>query len=406
MDPRLNPYTPNAGAMPAVLSGRQAQQDAFDVLLSRLAAGRTDRSLLLTGLRGVGKTVLLSAFRDIAVEHEWAVVSAEIEDETDFRYVLAELTRDALYQVSPPSKWLAKAKRAAGVLRAFAVTMSPDGSIALSLRDTDMVAGPADTGDLSYDAPNLFEALGEAARENRKGVVLLIDEAQFLDRRALTGLLMSIHRITQRGLPVTLIAAGLPQVIGRVSEARGYAERLFEVLSLGALSAPDAEQALVGPAAKHLKYSPDAVARVIDISKGYPFFLQEYGSVLWEIVPRSPVTVDHVDEALPIVHARLDKNFFAIRAGTLTETETRYLRAMAELPGSGPWKSGEIAIQMGLKSSAESAAVRSALLAKSIIYSPRHGETAFTVPHFDDYLRRTYPFEKHVPVPRKHRRAS
>jgi hypothetical protein len=389
MDPRRNPYTPNAGARPPALVGRDPELTAFDVLLYRLQAGHAEQSMLITGLRGVGKTVLLGAFEERARLAGWVTVETEITRDADFGSRMAQLVRRALLQVAPRERWRERAKRAAGVLRSFALTVSSEGAVTGTL-DIDPVPGAADSGDLGEDLTDLLLALGEAAKEHESGVVFLLDEVQFLERMQLEALITALHKTVQRQLPITLVGAGLPHVPRLAGEAKSYAERLFTFPVIGRLSEPEAALALTTPA-EELGVSVDrrAVATVVAYTEGYPYFLQEYGKELWDHAAGSPVTPQEAVETQPIVEAKLDGNFFRVRVERATERELRYLRAMAEL-GPDPQRAGDVAAVLG-DPSERWGPTRARLIEKGLLYAPDYGLAAFTVPQFDRFMRRTYP---------------
>ena len=389
MDPRENPYTPNAGARPPLFVGRDEQLDSFDVLLSRLERGRTERSMILTGLRGVGKTVLLGRFEDHAAQRGWATVDTEITKDMPFGRRMVALARQALLQLSPKSKWKDRATRAAGVLRSFELTVDSTGALSAGL-NTERVEGKADTGDLGPDLTDLFLALGEAAADHGTGVVFLVDEIQFLAVAEFEALIAALHKTVQRSLPITLVGAGLPQIPRLAGEAKSYAERLFTFPELGRLDEHSAGQAIAGPA-HHLgvDFHPDALRLVVAETEGYPFFLQEFGRVLWNHTPASPITAADVHAAQPAVEHELDASFFRVRAGRTTDLELRYLRAMAEL-GPGSHRASAVA-QVLDRTADQLGQIRTRLIDKGLLYAPSYGLAAFTVPQFDRYMRRTHP---------------
>lgn len=391
MEPLTNPYRPGAGTPPPALLGRDLLLDAVGVTVRRAVAGRPGKSLMPIGLRGVGKTVLLNRFGDIA--HDAGMVTAFIEapETGDFRTMLAIRLRKVLLGLerSGPSR---AALRALRVLKTFTLQL-PDGSrIAI---DVDAMAGEADSGDLASDLTDLLVATGEAAAERSAGLLLAIDEVQYLSDRELGGLITAVHRSTQLSLPVVLVGAGLPQLPGLAGEAKSYAERLFDFPLVGSLSPEDARAAIAIPAADQgVEFTDAALDLIVAESHGYPYFLQEWGYHVWNHAAGSPVSEGDVSSIRPIVLDQLDRNFFLVRADRLTPRERDYLRAMAEL-GSGPHRSGDVAAMLGVK--VESVAPRRAqLIAKGMIFSPAHGDTAFSVPLFDDYLRRAMP-EWHPP---------
>lgn len=399
MDPRDNPYTPNAGARPPLLVGRTDLLDTFEVLLARLNNGYTEQSMIITGLRGVGKTVLLGAFEETAREMRWATVESEITKGGDFGPRIATLVRQALFQIAPRARWSDRMTRAAGVLRSFTVTVSPDGAVSAGL-GVDAVEGAADSGDLSVDLTELMVALGEAARDHGTGVVFLFDEVQFLTSREFEALIAGLHKTVQRSLPVTLVGAGLPQIPRLAGEAKSYAERLFRFPEIGPLPGSDATDALVAPAQSlGVEYEPDAAARIVEISEGYPYFLQEYGKSVWDEAAGPRITVEDVEDVVPLVESKLDGSFFRVRAERTTELELQYLRAMAEL-GSDAQKASDVARIMH-RTSEQLGPTRSRLIEKGLLYTPGYGLAAFTVPQFDRYMIRNHMLTVTPPVARR-----
>ncbi|MGE5407297.1 MAG: ATP-binding protein [Syntrophothermus sp.] len=389
MRPHDNPYTPNAGARPPALVGRDEELEAFEVLLDRLRRGHTEQSMLITGLRGVGKTVLLTSFEERARERDWTTVEAEITKGTEFGTRIGQLVRRALLQLAPRARWQDRARRAAAVLKSFQLTVTPEGALTAGL-DVEAAAGFADSGQLDEDLTDLLIALGEAAQEQDSGVVFLIDEVHFLTTPELEALIAALHKTVQRQLPITLVGAGLPQLPRLAGEAKSYAERLFKFPSIGQLSAEEAERALVEPAEQlGVGFEREAVSAVIDYTEGYPYFLQEYGNVLWNQVEASPITAADVADAQEAVEAKLDSGFFRVRAERTTELELRYMRAMAEL-GPNPQQAKDVAAKLG-RTSEQMGPTRSRLIEKGLLFTPGHGLAAFTVPQFDRFMRRAYP---------------
>lgn len=388
MRPHDNPYTPNAGARPPVLVGRDAQLTKFEVLLDRLRRGHTEQSMLITGLRGVGKTVLLTTFEEIARDRGWTTVEAEITKNTEFGPRMGQLARRALFHIAPRERWRDRARRAAAVIKSFQVTVSPEGAMTAGL-DVDALQGLADTGDLAEDLTDLWVALGEAAAENDAGVVFLLDEVQFLRVVEFEALIAALHKTVQRQLPITLVGAGLPQLPRLAGEAKSYAERLFQFPRIGQLKAELAAKALVEPARElEIEYDGPAVEAILDYTQGYPYFIQEYGNVVWDLAPGSPISLDEVLSAREAVEAKLDESFFRVRAERTTELELRYMRAMAEL-GPDPQQAKDVADLLG-RTSQQMGPTRSRLIDKGLLYTPGHGLAAFTVPQFDRFMRRTY----------------
>ena len=388
MRPHDNPYTPNAGARPPALVGRDAQLEAFEVLLDRLRRGHTEQSLLITGLHGVGKTVLLGAFEERAREREWTTVEAEITKNVEFGVRMALLARRALLQVAPRARWRDRGRRAAEVLRSFHLTVSPQGELTFGL-DVDAAEGLADSGSLGEDLTDVLVALGEAAQEQDRGVVFLFDEVQFLSLAELEALIAALHKTVQRQLPITLVGAGLPQLPRLAGEAKSYAERLFQFPMIGRLSSDEAARALVEPAAPlGVEFAHEAVEAIVDYTEGYPYFLQEYGKLVWEHADASPVTLADVRGTQEAVEAKLDSSFFRVRTDRVTGLELQYMRAMAEL-GAEPQAAKDVAQLMGRRSE-QLGPTRSRLIEKGLLFTPAHGLAAFTVPQFDRYMRRAH----------------
>jgi hypothetical protein len=386
MDEYSNPYRPGAGARPPALIGRDALIERFGVTARRALAGKPGKSLLPTGLRGVGKTVLLNRFVEIAVGLGMAQCFIEAPEGSDFRLLIASHLRKSLLALKSRGATGA-VLRALRVLKAFTLQI-PDGPSVLV--DVDPLIGQADSGIVSDDVTDLLLATGEAARSLGSGFLLAIDELQYLSQEGLAALITAVHRTVQLDLPVVLVGAGLPQLPSLAGEAKSYAERLFEFPEVGSLAADDAAAALRIPAEQAgVTYSSDALARTVEEAQGYPYFLQEWGYVLWNESVGPAIALAEVERAAPLVMRKLDESFFRVRFDRLTPKEKEYLRAMAEL-GPGPHRSGDIAASLGVR--VESVAPRrSMLVTKGMVFSPAHGDTAFTVPLFDGFLRRAMP---------------
>ncbi len=361
------------------------------MLLHRLEAGRPQQSMIVTGLRGVGKTVLLNAFRDVAIERGWTAVDAEVTKNADFADRMSRLTRRALFSLSSTENWKDRARRAAAALKSFTVTFKPDGSIATGL-NVDALSGIADSGDMSEDLTDVFIALGEAAGEEGTGVVFLLDEVQYLSSIELEALISALHKTVQRALPITMVAAGLPQIPRLAGEAKSYSERLFTFPRIGRLGERDARDALVLPALElDVDFESDAARRVVELTEGYPYFIQEYGRLVWDNARESPVTLPDVDRVAPLVDEQLDESFFRVRAGRATPLELQYLRAMAEL-GPDAHMAGEVAELLN-RTSEQLGPTRASLIDKGLLYTPSRGLAAFTVPQFDRHMKRNYRLE-------------
>lgn len=392
MDPIINPYAPGAGTPPPELAGRDAVREQVRVALERVRRGSPTKSVILVGLRGVGKTVLLRRIADDAERAGIGPIRVETPEDRSLPSVLAPRLRTALEQlkVRSGSRVQHVASRAlrglSGFVRALKVKYR---DIEVSLADPPE-AGLADNGDLESDLPALLEAVGEVAREAGTALVLFIDELQYVQENELAALITALHLCGQRQLPITLVGAGLPALRGNTGKAKSYAERLFDFPTIGPLPRLAAEQAIRKPAAVHdVAFDDDALAAILDKTEGYPYFLQEWGKHVWDSARGSPITVADVSRAHDLTMAALDASFFSVRLDRLTPAEKRYLRAMAEL-GPGPHRSGEIAECLG-KTVQSQAPLRGKLIQKGMVWSPSHGDTAFTVPLFDEFLRRTIP---------------
>ncbi|MFC6704833.1 ATP-binding protein [Flexivirga alba] len=403
MDPLRNPYTPNAGAEPEAVVGRDDQLASFDLLLARLERGRTEQSMIITGLRGVGKTVLLGQFRTKALAAQWTVVELEVSkhDETEFRLDLATRLRSALLDLSPKVRWTERFHHAAAVLKSFTLSASADGNWALGL-DVDAAEGFADHQNLAADLTDVFIALGEAAKEHGHGVVLLFDEVQFLSRAQLEALIEALHKMVQRKLPVTLVGAGLPQIAELAGDAKSYAERLFKFPAISNLSPDDARRALTMPADDEgVTWSVEALTEAVKTTGGYPYFLQELGYVTWAIAEGNRVELSNVRDAADAYEAKLDGSFFRVRLDRATALQRAYLRAMAEL-GPDAQKAADVAERMG-RTSENLAPTRAELINMGLLYTPEFGYAAFTVPHFDKFMMRAVPVLE-VPELKRRRR--
>lgn len=391
MDPLRNPYTPNAGAEPEAVVGRDDQLASFDLLLARLERGRSEQSMIITGLRGVGKTVLLGQFRTKALARQWTVVELEVSkhDEGEFRLDLATRLRSALLDLSPKVRWTERFHHAAAVLKSFTISADAGGTWSLGL-DVDAAEGFADHQNLAADLTDVFIALGEAAQEHGRGVVLLFDEVQFLSRVQLEALIEALHKMVQRKLPVTLVGAGLPQIAELAGDAKSYAERLFKFPAISNLSPDDAGRALSVPSNDEgVSWSSDALREAVRITGGYPYFLQELGYVTWAVAEGDKVELVNVQEAVDAYEAKLDGSFFRVRLDRATALQRAYLRAMAEL-GSDAQKAADVAERMG-RTSENLAPTRAELINMGLLYTPEFGYAAFTVPHFDKFMLRAVP---------------
>lgn len=386
-----NPYVPGAGVQPPELSGRKQFLDSAEVAIARAAEKRPAKSFIIVGLRGVGKTVLLSRVNELALAKNCRVVSAEAHDDKKFPQLIAPHIRRVLLDLDRLGAVNEHAKKALRVFRSWLGTIKvKTGDFEFSL-DVDPERGIADSGDLEVDLPELFTALGLAAQARSVAVILIIDEIQYLSEKELSAIVMAMHRVAQLNLPLLLAGAGLPLVVGKMGESKSYAERLFSFPEVGALGFEDASQALIEPASQQgVTFEPKALSKIHSLTRGYPYFIQEWGYVSWNVARGPRITEADVDNSTPIALRRLDESFFRVRFDRLTPREKQYLRAMAEL-GSGPFRSGDIAEKLGVRSQSLGPC-RSSLISKGMIYSPAFGDTTFTVPLFDEYMRRAMPF--------------
>ena len=390
MDPIKNPFSPGAGSPPPELVGRDPILDQARILLGRVRVKRAEKSILLTGLRGVGKTVLLNEIERQARAEGYLTVSIEAQEDKPLGPLLAQHLRAVLFELDRIAGAGDKVKRGLRVLRSFVGALKVTyGDISIGL-DVDPEQGSADSGDLEIDLPNLFLAVAEAAEERAMAVAVLIDEIQYLDRRELAALIMAMHRMQQRQLPLVLLGAGLPILPGLAGESKSYAERLFNFPDVGALSENDSAKALREPAqAAGAAFEDDALQEIYRLTKGYPYFLQEWGYQSWNLATTSPITLAVVRSATTVVIPRLDQNFFRVRFSRLTRGEKNFLRAMASL-GSGPYRTGDVASALVVKVTSLGP-TRAQLIRKGMVYSPAHGDMAFTVPLFDEFMIRAMP---------------
>jgi len=396
MDALRNPYTPGAGTPPPALTGRDPELEQFALLLGRLERGRPEQSLLVTGLRGVGKTVLLDAFAGIAIERGWFASSTEITGDTRLAKVVATMTREALLDLRRIERVREAARRALSILKAFTLTTGVGVEIRLEL---DVQEGIADSGDLGRDLGDLFVEVGTVAGDAGRGVVFLLDEVQFLGRSDFEGLIAGLHRSTRRQLPFTVVGAGLPSLPRLAGEAKSYAERLFTFPTIGALSDPAARMALVEPAlAEGVSFTEGALNEILRLSARYPYFLQQYGKHAWLTGTDDVIDEVAVERAHELVLSVLDVDFFHVRFERAAPAEQRYLAAIAAL-GDGPQRSGEVTRLLGYTSTTETGPVRDSLIKRGLIYSPRHGLVDFTVPLFGDFMRRQHPLAELLPEP-------
>lgn len=390
MDPIQNPYAPGAGTQPPELAGRGEIRETARIALERIRRGRPSKSIIMVGLRGVGKTVLLNRIREDAEDRSFYTAEIEAPEHRSLPATLAPYLRRIVLQLSRKESSRLLAQRA---LRGIAGFVS---SLKVKYHDIevglDILPEPslADSGDLEADLQDVLGVIGDAARAANSCVALFVDEMQYVREEELAALIIALHRTAQRQLPVTLIGAGLPQVRGRTGKAKSYAERLFDFPEIAALSAADARRAIAKPAQQEgVEIADEALDAIVSQTKGYPYFLQEWGKHVWDTAEASPIGVRVVNIAGKQAIESLDRSFFRVRFDRLTPAERRYLQAMAEL-GPGPHRSGAIAQKLG-RAVSSLGPIRNNLIGKGMVWSPGHGDTDFTVPMFDEFILRTMP---------------
>lgn len=390
MDPVLNPFAPGAGTPPPELAGRKELLETVRVAIARVRRGLPAKSLMLVGLRGVGKTVLLDRMRDAAEAAGVHTLRIEAPEGRSLPAMLAPQLRQVLIKLSRQEQVKEAARRGLRALAGFAKGLKlkyEDIEVGL---DLDPEPGLADNGDLEQDLLALLEEAGLAAKAAGSALIMFIDELQYVNEDQLAALITAMHRCAQRQVPIMLVGAGLPQLRGQMGNAKSYAERLFDFPSVGPLAIDDARQAIQKPIEHQgATIEPLAVDSIVQQTQGYPYFLQEWGKHAWETAPVSPIRVDDVINATQSATAALDESFFRVRFDRLTPAEKKYLRAMAAL-GPGPHRSGDIADFLERKVTAL-APMRSQLIRKGMVWSPNHGDTAFTVPLFDEFMKRIMP---------------
>jgi predicted transcriptional regulator len=390
MDPVKNPFAPGAGAPPPELAGRDELRETVRIALERVRLGRPTKSILMVGLRGVGKTVLLDRMREDAEALGIQTLRVEAPEARSLPAMLAPQIRQALLRLSRNEQAKELAQRALRGLAGFAKALKVKYHDIEVGFDFDPEPGLADNADLEHDLQALLEVAGAAAQKAGTALALFIDELQYVEEDELAALITALHRGAQRALPVVLVGAGLPQLRGRMGRAKSYAERLFDFPEIGPLTTQAAQTAIVKPVENEgARLNKDALDRIVEETHRYPYFLQEWGKHAWDVASKSPITLNDVEIASRDSVAALDESFFRVRFDRLTPLEKRYLRAMAEL-GPGPHRSGDIAEQLNRDVTALGP-TRNQLIAKGMIWSPSHGDTAFTVPLFDEFMRRIMP---------------
>jgi type II secretory pathway predicted ATPase ExeA len=394
MDPLCNPFSPGAGSPPPELAGRNDILQQALMTLARVKQGRSEKSMLIIGLRGTGKTVLLHEINKLAETKGYQSVMIEAHEKKSLPELLLPELRRILFLIDVGDTISSKVKRAFRVLKSFVSGIK----LNVKMQEIDFgigiepEKGTADSGDLESDLAHVFIALGEAAQDRNTAVAIIIDELQYLSEEELSSLIMAVHKISQKSLPIVMIGAGLPQLVGKAGRAKSYAERLFDYPELGPLKQEDAKIALQEPVQRESKiyFTDEALDEIIRVTQGYPYFLQEWGYQAWNLAVQSPIDINVAKQATNASIQRLDQSFFRVRFDRLTPREKEYLRALAEL-GADPQRSGDVAEELGLDVQ-NAAPLRNNLIKKGMIYSPKHGDTAFTVPLFEGFMKRTMPY--------------
>lgn len=388
MDEVRNPFAPGAGSQPPELAGRESIIRDADIALRRVIQGRSSQSQLLLGLRGVGKTVLLNKIEQLAESAGYITSFIEAPEERPLPDLLYPKLQQTLRRLSVFENARGYAVTAMRGLKSFASAFKVEvGDVSIAYEPD---VGVADSGDIETDLPELFLLVGNAAQAAGKGWALLIDEVQYLSPKDLSALIVAMHRISQRGLPIIFFGAGLPQLAAMAGDAKSYAERLFSYPAVGALNNEAATHAIRQPVTEEGETIEDAaIEEIVRQTRGYPYFLQEWGFQSWNHAPGPCISTNDVASATAVALRRLDEGFFNVRLERLTVRERDYVHAMASL-GSGPYRSTDVANQLG-DSTQNLAPIRARIIGKGMIYSPAYGDIAFTVPMFDDFLRRKYP---------------
>ena len=382
-----NPYTPDSGVKPPALTGRDEELEHLRSIITQVSGGGTERHVLITGLRGVGKTVLLNEFEAMCTDAGWYADTKEVGRTTPLVALVMRVARTALLRMDAKKRAGDKVRSALRALKSFELTF---GGVASLRIEVDAAPGVADSGILSEDLRDLLVAVGEAAEGAGIGFALILDELQNAVREEYEGLIMALHRAKQKTLPVVFVGGGLPLLPVLTTEAKSYAERMFIFPKIGALSKAAARGALVLPAERQgVRWEEEAVHHVFELTEGYPFFLQEYGRRVWSLDDDPTIRLGDVETAQPIVESDLDEEFYENRIGKLTTTERRYVAALAQL-GDGPQRVSAIADLLGRRTTSLSP-VRDDLMRSAVVYSPRRGYLDFTVPHCARFVRRHYP---------------
>ncbi|GAB3404915.1 ATP-binding protein [Flindersiella endophytica] len=394
MDPVRNPYAPGAGQRPPELAGRDREVRQFAVVLERVAAGRPERSMVLSGLRGVGKTVLLNALRSLALQRAWGTGKVEARPDRSVRLPIAQAIYAAIRELAPRHRDEERVDQFLGVLKAFALQTPPEGRKGVKWKppfEIPAARGRADSGDLELDLTELMSDAADLSGDLGVGVAIFIDEMQDIDTTELTAICGACHEISQRALPFVVVGAGLPHLPAALAASKSYAERLFRYVLVDRLPRDEADRALIVPAeTEEVEYAADALDALHEVTDGYPYFVQAFGKATWDVAPDSPITADDVKVAAPDAEAELAVGFFGARYERATPAEREYMRAMAELgadrAGDSSVPTSEVAKVLGRRPQSLSPA-RDGLIKKGLVYAAERGTVAFTVPHFGAFLR-------------------
>ncbi|MDA8043949.1 MAG: ATP-binding protein [Actinomycetota bacterium] len=392
MDPVSNPYSPGAGLRPPELAGREADVTSFTTMIARAEAGRSNQSLVLTGLRGVGKTVLLNDLAERARKRDWIVaqVEARVDSEaagSSFRAMVARSLNQSLRYVTGSWGVGERLRAALATFKSFSIRTDPSGGLSLGI-DIDAQRGRADSGSLEMDLSELAFDLGSSASDRGTGVAVFVDEMQELDQIELAAICTAVHEAGQRSVPFYVVGAGLPSLPGLLAEARSYAERLFDYRPIGPLDGSDAEIAVVRPAElQGVSWQAEAAKAIVEASAGYPYFVQEFAKSTWDYAPGPGVKAGDATLGIQAGRDKLDSGFFASRWNRATPGEREYLRAMAP-DGEGPAVSGEVARRLGKRTVQQVGPIRARLIHKGLVYAPEHGLVAYTVPGMADFINR------------------
>jgi len=386
----INPYTPGAGLVPNYLAGRDDTIEEAEEVISYVAYGYPARSIIYYGIRGVGKTVLLNKIEEIAEEYNVLYEHIEVSERSSFKIAISLHIQKLIQQMSVKEKAKNYGRKALSVLKAFKITYSPEGEVSIGLNeDVAAAVGVSDTGNFANDLTELFVSMGKLAKNSESSVCLFIDEIQYLKDEEFEALITAIHRVNQKGLPVTLFAAGLPKVAKLAGDIKSYAERLFSFVAIDSLEPNAAKLALLEPAKKiGVTFSIEAINEILKITEGYPYFIQEYGKQVWPFIKNKNIDVTSVHEAYSIFEKSLDDSFFKVRYDRATPKEKEFMLAMVDC-GQLPCAIAEIANKMNTNVQRISP-LRAQLIYKGFIYATNYGEVDFTVPQFNQYLKRIH----------------